>query len=335
MQKKSIFTLLIIALMAISCEKEIEYKGKIKPPILVLNGYLTPDSIVKVNLAQTRFLFTTTFASELTVKTANVKLYVNNRYIEQLTHTTDGEYIGTYQPQVADHIKIEASAAGFPSIEANTQIPQRPNILLKDTVEVYETTLVDEKERTTKKTVATLLLKDQLGENYYYCTMKEYAYDSQQNLVWKYDYDLNIYEFLQLPNNKKNPSENFSLGDDTDVDRMLASNKRYNNVFRDHLFEGKEVKLIFPFHSNIRPDIGHIDTQQEVQVKHYLIHTAQMSKDIYLFIISSEKARQTQDSPFAEGVQVYSNVKNGTGLLGSYAIAPLVIKVEGVHSEKE
>lgn len=47
--------MLLLATFFSACEKEIDFKGEVKEPMLVLNGFLTPDSVVSVHLSQSRF----------------------------------------------------------------------------------------------------------------------------------------------------------------------------------------------------------------------------------------------------------------------------------------
>ena len=48
--------LFIFAGSFISCEKDIEFKGKVTDPLLVMNALLTPESVVSVQLSQSRFV---------------------------------------------------------------------------------------------------------------------------------------------------------------------------------------------------------------------------------------------------------------------------------------
>lgn len=330
MYQKIILITSLTLLLFTSCSKEIEYKGNIKPPILVLNGYLTPDSTVKVNVSKTRFLFTTTFDKELNIETASVKLYANDNYVEQLTHTIDGTYTGHYKPQIADKIKIKVSAEGFESIEATTQIPNAPNVSLMDTIEIlkqvknaYENTVYNRKEIRIR-----LKLNDENSENYYYCKFFEFlsVKEGETNDYRYIEYPVKAIAFLEIPQLNNNNTEMIEF---TDVEK---NSHRLQNVFDDQQFNGKEIKLNFFVQKDISIDTYDASNQlishENLNNQHssYTIQTAQMSKEMYLFLFSSEKARQISTSPFAEGVQVYSNVKNGTGILASYTTKDIIIK---------
>ena len=59
------------------------------------------------------------------------------------------------------------------------------------------------------------------------------------------------------------------------------------------------------------------DRDEEGTVE-YLIEIGEISKDMYKYVISGNKAENEKDDPFTEPVQVHSNVENGIGILGSY-----------------
>lgn len=49
--------LLILTGCFLSCKKDIKFEGTVSEPLLVLNGILTPDSVVSVHLSRSRFTF--------------------------------------------------------------------------------------------------------------------------------------------------------------------------------------------------------------------------------------------------------------------------------------
>lgn len=105
----------------LACEKEIKFKGQVQEPMLVLNGFLTPDSVVSVHLSQSRFAMNYG-AIPLPLKKPKARLFVNGILKESLTPAANGNYRGTYYLRVKDEIEIRVSAAGFPDIKARTVI---------------------------------------------------------------------------------------------------------------------------------------------------------------------------------------------------------------------
>lgn len=134
-----ILFLLISAGCFISCEKEVDFKGKITDPVLVMNSILTSDSVVTIYLSQSRFILGD-LKPITDISGATVSIFVNGEEKEQLTYKTKGIYMETYHPKPGDRIKIEAIAEGFDRISSQTVIPQSPNIVVSDsTVSIIET----------------------------------------------------------------------------------------------------------------------------------------------------------------------------------------------------
>ena len=134
-----ILFLLICAGCLISCEKEVDFKGKITDPLLVMNSVLTPDLVVSIHLSQSRFILGD-LKPITDISGATVSLFVNGDEKEQLTYKANGIYMGTYLPKPGDKIKIEAVAEGFDPISSQTVIPQSPNIVVSDsTISIIET----------------------------------------------------------------------------------------------------------------------------------------------------------------------------------------------------
>ncbi len=107
-----------------SCEKDIDFKGTISDPLLVLNATLTPDSIVSIQLTQSQFVLGGEFKPFPTVRDADVTLFVNGEMKEKLIHQSDGIYMGEYSPPVPkDEIKVEVIVDGYNRIFSQTVIP--------------------------------------------------------------------------------------------------------------------------------------------------------------------------------------------------------------------
>ena len=127
----SALLLIIFAACFISCEKDIEFNGKVTKPLLVLNGMLTPDSAVSIHLSQSRFILGDVLPFTH-ISGATVSVYVNGQLKEQITKDAKGKYIGTYFPKPGDEIKIEVKADGFDVLKSQTVIPQKPNMVVSE-----------------------------------------------------------------------------------------------------------------------------------------------------------------------------------------------------------
>lgn len=317
-----IFLLLIIGAGFVACEKDIEFKGKIGNPKPVLNGLLTPDSVVTVQLTQTRFVLSPSDSFEA-ISDAQVSLYVNGVLKEQLTHFGNGKYKGTYYPQPGDDIKIEASGNGFENLFAQTVIPMNSGIVVADsivTINKEEAPYDDNRvlKTETRNLQFKLILTDAAGEdNYYYIKGKRSTRINRTGQIIDFPIDIKLNESLK---NSTTDTEDFFdeiFGDDYDSGDI-------DNLFSDRFVDGKEIVFDFSFHDIIDSyalaegeEIDY-DNRAKFTVK-YEIEIGEISKDFYHCMISADKAVNAEDfGPFAEPMMIYSNIQNGVGILGSY-----------------
>ena len=81
--------LFILAIFLLSCSKEIDFKNNNVENKLVLNGLISPDSLIWVHLSRT----TSIVSNEIqAIENATVSLYCNGRYIETLPYSKNGIY---------------------------------------------------------------------------------------------------------------------------------------------------------------------------------------------------------------------------------------------------
>lgn len=133
MHMKHIF-LLALLLLVTSCMKEIDLEHLRPEPKLVLNCVIIQDKPIIASLSRTWFY--TEGGVNLLMENADVKLYVNDRFVEQLSfnlnaynYNTFGGYVATYVPVVGDKIRIEAEMDGYKPVVAEDVIPGPPTLL--------------------------------------------------------------------------------------------------------------------------------------------------------------------------------------------------------------
>ena len=133
MHMKHIF-LLALLLLVTSCMKEIDLEHLRPDPKLVLNCVIIQDKPIIASLSRTWF-YTEGGVNHL-MEGADVKLYVNDRFVEQLSfnlnaynYNTFGGYVATYVPVVGDKIRVEAEMEGYKSVMAEDVIPGPPTLL--------------------------------------------------------------------------------------------------------------------------------------------------------------------------------------------------------------
>ncbi|WP_019539187.1 DUF4249 domain-containing protein [Proteiniphilum acetatigenes] len=322
------FTLLLFIFTScfISCEKDIEFKGKITDPLVVVNALLTPDSVVSVHLSQSRFVLGE-IAPFNHISNATVSVFVNDDLKEQLLHSENGIYRGTYLPKAGDNIKIEVIAEGLSRVTSQTRIPKKPGVVVNDstvTVQEEEYSNPYQPNTVTKTTSRNMQVQLKLTdaaneENYYFIKASQYFSDNGM-LVTERTVELKLSEVL-----KNNITDNGNIfegifGDEGESDRT-------DNLFSDLFVDGKDILFDFSL-SDILESATYVNGEKindgsnsrgELTVE-YIIEIGEISKDMYQYLISGNKALNAEDyGPFTEPVQVYSNIENGVGILGAYS----------------
>lgn len=319
---KSIYLQTIIfslfALIVTSCETEIEFRGDDTASLLVVNSILSPDSAVKVHVSESKFFLKDDSSFE-NVNDAIVNLWVNGSLYEQLLSTGQGFYTGNYIPKAGDIIKITAKNNKFPEVNAESEIVQATPIVSVDTMihvsDIYPIVngygnyldTIGYSKMTEMK--ISLKFNDPPNQkNYYKIAVKlnqEYSDGSK--------YMRNYYF----------SSDDLVFGNTTEAGIFDESSYRLYHEFNDDLFDGKNysLKLNTSFISIVydnNPSGGTSDLEPVEIVKNELILELQsISKSYYLYLKTRNAGSSVIDF-FSEPVQIYSNIEDGIGILGSY-----------------
>ncbi|HHU97174.1 MAG: DUF4249 domain-containing protein [Bacteroidota bacterium] len=130
--------LLAFLLLTAACEKVITLDTEKYVPKIVMNGILSPDSLIEIKVSKS-FLYTDTTPNRNLMEGASLTLFVNNVEVEKLqkvrvdTTSLASVYRSTVYPKVGDRVRVEASAAGYPTAWAETTVPVPPVIHSVDT----------------------------------------------------------------------------------------------------------------------------------------------------------------------------------------------------------
>ena len=327
-----------------SCEKAIEFNGDEVKTKLVLDGLLSTDSIVKIRLTESRF-FLEDDVSFKKIDNATVELWKEGNKIENLSNIGDGYYVGTYVPGIGDKLRITASCEGLDPIECSTEIAMPSPIVSVDTMNVKED----------KGYNYSVNYDPDTGISTYDSTVYSLVFNFDMNITFKDPKDItnyyviNIYQKFYLSDGRSLFYPIYYGSDDmifhTGNDMNFLEDDPYylqSTLFNDELFDGKEYKLKIKTNNydgigvGINPDnpdkeilldlVWDGDTWvkvfgPEVVRKEILVELQSLSPEFFMF-------RKTRDADFymdetmkyfTEPIQIYSNVKGGIGILGSYS----------------
>lgn len=304
------FSLFIFA----SCEKVIEFKGEFVKPLLVVNGFITPDSAIKVQISKSRFFLSKEEMTFDKVTDAKVSLYINNGFVKTIAHTENGMYISTIKPLAGDIVRIKVEKEGETTVETETTVPLKVYITKVDTLSVK---VVNENSSgnyfSGYENIETKMLvnfNDAPNErNYYRLTMQTITH----------------YEDRTVKGSGYISSDDIVFGGtlSNPLDEGSISTRYFE--FSDDLFNGKAYALKITNnrmeYKNTEDESNKDDddpTQSKTPINtEYVLQLQSISRD-YFFYLRSLNANSNSSEFFSEPVQIHSNVNNGIGIWGSY-----------------
>lgn len=315
---KIISIILIMAGLA-ACEKEIMFTDIESDPLLVVNGVQHVGEPARLCVEKSSFY--ADVEKDFRVKDVHADLYVNGVFKESLQvrdsiimetyFHSDGNGYGEYaeRPRYAfvycegqyilcegDELRFEVSSSEFEKTAvAETIMPAMPDVISFDTLRIAENN-----DGYGGKTIYfSLVIDDPAGKDYY-------------NLFPKYGLegfvtsDPVFSDFMDIVH----------------VEDLFGGGNYYANgpynTFNDSYFDGKQyaVSLEMPIHS---------DNYYEP----FVLEVTRTDYGLYQFKKSITSAVTIEDGPmglFTEPSQVYSNVRNGVGVVCSQSLPVVVTK---------
>lgn len=317
MKNIKLFLMILAAVLLLpSCEKEIVFDGEIDDPLLVVNAWTSPDSLIKAHVSQSKF-FLSNLEGFKVIKNANVQLFVNGQLHEQLVGDDFGMYTGTYKAVVGDTLRIVVQAPTLGQAESKTVILPKADIMsvdtthTKQTVNVYtdgpDTMYVDKSIECDFR----VRLRDPGNEqNYYRMVVKNVTINT-------FDEEQYVNEYFM----------SFILeGMDTQTGGffdIIGGEENWESEYyiTDELFNGKEFILRFKHNYGYREysqefkDMNGINGSTSERLD---INLQSITRDTYLYLVSKKSAENNIDGFFSEPVQIFNNIENGIGIFGSY-----------------
>ncbi len=313
---KKIIFLLILSISVISCMEVLEIELEPEDKKLVMNSLISPDSLIKVNLSKS----INSLDGDAFIKfidDAEVKLYENGQFIENLNYDSCGYYVSSQKPDLNKEYKVIATHENYPEIEAQTIIPY--NVPIENfrveieidsftetwtdpvTGETFDTTLYE----VTGEGTAEIVFNDPAKtDDFYMITFTIikpiYTWDNQGNMY------ITGYQRAPVWANIEGNEENMNY--------FTINQYMQGYFFNDVLFNGEEKTV----HAKIDTwSIFDYNTQGLPESPFY-VHLYSISEELYQYMISYDKYQQNVANPFSEPVNIFSNVKNGLGLFASF-----------------
>lgn len=335
---KIVLSIFAILFIFVSCEKDIEFKGEITAPQVVVNSYITPDSVVSAQISESRF-FLNDSATFRNINNADVAVWVNGTFKEKMSLVGQGIYKGTYKPVVGETIKLVVNVPSKKEVTCEANIYPQPVINSIDTagIKISEQYMINYSSYSNGG--PTTYVYDTLGTytgyqiNY---TLKFNDNGNEKNyyrlVVLKKKYYTQTDSVTHVQTQREMDTYGFNFTDvvsgTTNNDPLsFVGGGNYNmiyGVFSDELFNGKTYSLTFSTTDiiyNYRPT--HEYGNKNPDKTTVIIYLQSISKDYYLYL-KSRAAASGGESFFSEPIQIYNNIVGGIGILGSYSTSNAV-----------
>ncbi|MGI6519988.1 MAG: DUF4249 family protein [Fermentimonas sp.] len=360
--KYSKYPLLLLALLfaTAACEKVITLDTERYIPKIVMNGILSPDSLIEIKVSKS-FLYTDTTPNRNLMERASLTLFVNNMEVEKLrmvrVDTIKGHdrlfdytalvsvYRSSVYPKAGDRVRVEASAVGYPTAWAETTVPIPPVIHSVDTATFITKRSIIKNDPHTPPTEAkafqNMRIKMEVSggtpnANQHFLLQARIMTEEIEkypNIPTRYLYlftdDDPIFEESHRHSLVEDViTEGAELKGVRQYDSALFSNKR----FRDNRYTlDFSVSNFYCYHITYEEQEWGLPVKKELFLNPPIevLFTA-VSPELYPYY----KRRYDDPNSDRESIQTisepeltYSNVKNGIGVVGAIASAKARIKI--------
>ena len=287
--KKLIYVICFVAF--ISCEKVIPFDEEIVEPKMVINGVFHSDTTWRIHISSSRSVIDSNSYKNITNASAFI-LDNNENLIEELMHDTNGFYIGSTTPQENVNYHLHVDHPTLENTRSQNLIPSLININGIDTTTTYSN-----------------------GEKYLDLSIN---FEDPGNISNYYLVETYLVrEILEIKN-----GDTLEYEIDTSKAFMLLTDEVFQDgdspwedqgLFNDILFNGqtKSLEISLPNWDNYGNEAGYIWSDRNIGLRFYLHN---ISQDYYYYRRSLELYEQTSNNPFAQPVQVFSNIQNGFGI---------------------
>lgn len=278
-----------VALSIMSCETVVDIDIPLEKPKLVVNSVFSPDSVWQVQISRSRHILNDLPFPK--VEDAQVRVYdSNDDLVATLVHKGGGVYRDDTSPSSGSSYTLKVETA----TESNTfAISQIPVVVPITSVEVeLDTSGFQFNYQEVEMTVN--FSDPQTEKNYYLLKVLQEGY----YIDYRTKDTVNFRSEISF----------------TPVDPAYENDydSRTGMLFNDNLFNGKDYGFLVkinPFF--LKPDNEFGATRVDVIL-------FSVSEEYYQYFTTKNLQDYTSGDPFAQPVQVFTNVENGLGIFAGY-----------------
>lgn len=297
-----LYTFIPAIFFLLGCEKEIPFKGETQQPLLVIHAFLSPYDSIYIHASRSRGI--SDLSAVKKIDNATIKILNGTEVVANFIYEKLGYYkpIEPFYPVAGINYKIEASAPDLPTVHAYETIPFINDFAI--------TPRITNNNNLSKTVNFDITLNDPSKTADYY-SIKVYRIDS----IYQ---DSSMVEVRIEPVFCTTTDPSIENIDGLDIDIGDGQNKYDQFFLRDDLFNGKNYRLTLKDSWNYTSDYP----------KTFVIEVNFLSEAYFNHTISKIKYLLTEDDPFSQPVQIYSNVENGLGIFAGHSTYRKPIRVK-------
>ena len=355
MRRTYILTLLTLAFVSMSCERDLDFDtpSEESEGSMIINAVAVTGSPLTVYLnktypvGKTPRLTAPTYDQAVFFKDDITTDYVSNVYYDntaitgarveatvngQQTYTLilneeDKSYVCDYVPTSGDHIEVRAAVEGE-ELKAETSVPAKP------TIEVLSHEVLDQNPYQDRNGLfggtdtimrLTCRISDMGGEQYYRLRVRSERVDHYK-IVTSFDqekmepiYSTLVYYYMQ---------DVYFSEDELFKDIRLTSSMggwetSFSSVFDNVLMKGGNYTFTIDSpkacntSGSLRALNTHISSDGPNFEPRVMVELQAISPELYQYMKSVQLYRVTEDDVYSEPVQIYSNAEGGWGIFGA------------------
>lgn len=284
---KKIFAGIALVALVWACQKEIPLKQEEIDPRIVINSIFAEEDTVWVHVSESRTVLHQGELPNITNATVRV-LDANDAVLGTLTHQSNGNYyMATPTPVAGNTYKLEVEASGFNSVSASSETPSIISITDVDTTTAVANDQIE----------FTLHFNDDGTQtNYYAVSIVFYASFTDPETGEEAFYEAPYFTTKEI----------VTVNGEQDVDGQKWGMEFF---FSDETFNGQSFEFTGRHYLDEWAEPGSF----------YVVSLKSLSEDLYKYKLSYSNYLSVDGSPFAEPVQVYSNIQDGFGIFGGYS----------------
>lgn len=301
--------LAVVVLVSTGCESTVDVEVPDHRPQLVVNSLFANGERWAVEVSRTTGAFQgdTLSSPRFTLDDATVTVTASGGPQRTLSYTdtlTRAELVGfraslpgayttlESAPEPGRPYTVRVQADGYEPVEATSRIPVPVPVTVTSTARRIPTDI----PIVAQKRTITLRIQDPPGEdNYYWVRIAQFRRSSSREVLFT--------------------TQDWSIINDapTDLDDTgeVVLARAY---FQDALFDGRAHEIDLNVEESIGTPPGS-GAGEDDPYPYFVVEVGVLSADLYEYLVSARILDETNDNPFAEPVDLYSNVEPGYGLV--------------------